>query len=70
MGIYGLVPFVFERGGGCVCFCEKEVQIVSVGVTARDFWRPGGCRIWNLGHELGDIATFRKAIETALDGLE
>ena len=23
-----------------------------------------------LGHELGDIAAFRKAIETALDGLE
>ena len=23
-----------------------------------------------LGHELGDIAVFRKAIETALDGLE
>ena len=23
-----------------------------------------------LGHELGDIAGFRKAIETALDGLE
>ena len=23
-----------------------------------------------LGHELGDVAVFRKAIETALDGLE
>ena len=23
-----------------------------------------------LGHELGDVAAFRKAIETALDGLE
>jgi hypothetical protein len=23
-----------------------------------------------LGHELGDIAAFRKAIETAIDGLE
>ena len=23
-----------------------------------------------LGHELGDVAAFRKAVETALDGLE
>ena len=67
-------PTVRARRSGRCSGCDAN--IVPMLATAIDQAGPEREALFRtrralvLGHELGDIAAFRKAIETALDGLE